>query len=82
MPETLVIRGGRVVEPRSHKSDFADLLVEGDTIREIGPPGLAAPASAKTVDAAGKLLHPGLINARMFVHNTDIYLIEAEGASE
>lgn len=26
--------------------------------------------------------HPGLINARMFVHNTDIYLIEAQGASE
>lgn len=26
--------------------------------------------------------HPGMINARMFVHNTDIYLIEAEGVSE
>ena len=26
--------------------------------------------------------HPGLLNARMFVHNTDIYLIEAHGASE
>jgi Xaa-Pro aminopeptidase len=26
--------------------------------------------------------HPGILNARMFVHNTDVYLIEAEGASE
>ena len=26
--------------------------------------------------------HPGLINARLFVHNTDLYLIEAHGASE
>jgi hypothetical protein len=26
--------------------------------------------------------HPGLLNARMFVHNTDIYLIEAQGASD
>jgi Xaa-Pro aminopeptidase len=26
--------------------------------------------------------HPGLLNERMFVHNTDIYLIEAEGPSE
>jgi Xaa-Pro aminopeptidase len=25
--------------------------------------------------------HPGILNARMFVHNTDVYLIEATGAS-
>jgi Xaa-Pro aminopeptidase len=26
--------------------------------------------------------HPGLLNPRMFVHNTDVYLIEANGPSE
>jgi len=26
--------------------------------------------------------HPGILNERMFVHNTDIYLIEAQGPSE
>jgi Xaa-Pro aminopeptidase len=26
--------------------------------------------------------HPGILNARMFVHNTEIYLIEAAGASD
>jgi Xaa-Pro aminopeptidase len=26
--------------------------------------------------------HPGIINERMFVHNTDIYLIDADGPSE
>jgi Xaa-Pro aminopeptidase len=26
--------------------------------------------------------HPGILNARMFVHNTDVYLIEATGPSE
>jgi Xaa-Pro aminopeptidase len=26
--------------------------------------------------------HPGILNERMFVHNTDVYLIEAQGASE
>jgi 5-methylthioadenosine/S-adenosylhomocysteine deaminase len=46
MPETIVIRGGRVVETRAHTAPPADILVEGDTIREIGAPGLAAPASA------------------------------------
>jgi hypothetical protein len=26
--------------------------------------------------------HPGILNERMFVHNTEIYLIEAGGASQ
>jgi Xaa-Pro aminopeptidase len=26
--------------------------------------------------------HPGILNSRMFVHNTDVYLIEANGPSE
>ena len=26
--------------------------------------------------------HPGVLNERMFVHNTDIYMIEAQGASQ
>jgi len=63
MPEMLVIRGGRVVEAKAHRADPADILVEGDTIREIGPPGLAAPTGTREIDARGKLLHPGLINA-------------------
>jgi Xaa-Pro aminopeptidase len=28
------------------------------------------------------ICHPGLLNAQMFVHNTDIYLIESQGPSE
>jgi hypothetical protein len=26
--------------------------------------------------------HPGILNERMFVHNTDVYLIEKGGASQ
>jgi hypothetical protein len=26
--------------------------------------------------------HPGVLNERMFVHNTDIYLVEERGVSE
>src|SRR5262249_14205075 len=40
----------------------------GDTIREIGAPGLKAPAGAAVVDARGKLLHAGLINAHTHAH--------------
>jgi len=63
-----IIRGGRLLDPRAHRADPADVLVTGDTISEIGAPGLAAPADATAVDARGLLLHPGLINAHMHAH--------------
>ena len=64
-----IIRGGRVLDPRAHRADPADILVTGDTIREIGPPGrLKGPAGARTIDARGKLLHAGLVNAHTHGH--------------
>jgi cytosine/adenosine deaminase-related metal-dependent hydrolase len=62
-----IIRGGRLAG-RGLRADPTDILVQGDTIAEIGPPGLAAPADAVTIDAANHLLHPGLINAHTHGH--------------
>ena len=68
-PDTVtIIRGGRLLDARAHRADPGDILVTGDTISEIGPPGLAAPAGAVTIDARGMLLHPGLINAHTHAH--------------
>jgi len=63
-----IVRGGRVLDARAHRADAADVLITGDTITEIGAPGLAVPADATVVDARGKLLHPGLINAHTHAH--------------
>src|SRR5881628_1243075 len=63
-----VIRGGRLLDIRAHRAHLTDILVAGDSIAEIGAPGLAAPAGATVVDARGTLLHPGLINAHMHGH--------------
>src|SRR5882672_1954779 len=63
-----IIRGGRLLDTRAHRADPGDILVTGDTITEIGPPGLAAPAGAVTNDARGMLVHPGLINAHTHGH--------------
>jgi len=62
-----IIRGGRLAG-RGQRGELADILVQGDAIAEIGPPGLAAPPDAVTIDAANRLLHPGLINAHTHGH--------------
>jgi 5-methylthioadenosine/S-adenosylhomocysteine deaminase len=63
-----IIRGGLLLDLRAHRASPGDILVTGDTIAEIGAPGLTAPAGATVLDARGLLLHPGLINAHMHGH--------------
>ena len=54
----ILIRGGRLLD-----GEPADILVEGDTIKEIAPPGLEAPEGASVIEADDQLLMPGLVNA-------------------
>src|SRR5580700_2581217 len=63
-----MVRGGRVLDIAAGTADAADILIDGDTIREIGPPGSAAPAGAVEVDASRRLIHPGLVNAHTHSH--------------
>ena len=58
-----IIRGGKLLDIAKRKAAPADILIKGDTIAEIGRPGLAAPAGAAVIDARNRLMHPGLINA-------------------
>src|SRR6266566_7335066 len=67
MPHT-IIRGGRVLDIAAGTAELADILIEDDTIREIGPPGLAAPEGAAAISAERKLIHPGLVNAHTRAH--------------
>ena len=63
-----IIRGGQVLDIARHQASPQDILVEGDSIREIGPPGLAAPEGAALIEARDRLLMPGLINAHTHGH--------------
>ena len=69
-PRFQVIRGGRVLGLPHHRGEPADVLLEREVIREVGPPGLAAPADALVIDARDRLLMPGLINAHTHAHGT------------
>jgi guanine deaminase len=70
MREHCVIRGGRVVDAARRTAEPRDILVAVDTITEVGAPGLTAPVDARVVDASGKLLIPGLVNAHTHGHGT------------
>jgi 5-methylthioadenosine/S-adenosylhomocysteine deaminase len=63
-----ILRGGRVLDIAAGTADYGDILIEDDTIREIGPPGCAAPDGAVEIAAARRLLHPGLVNAHTHGH--------------
>lgn len=65
---TTVIRNGRVLTADSSGAPHADILIDGDTIAAVGPPGMPAPADARIVDASKRLIHPGLVNAHTHGH--------------
>src|SRR5580693_8509862 len=63
-----VLRGGRALDIAAGTAAPADILIDGDTIREIGPPGLTAPEVASEIAADRRLIHPGLVNAHTHSH--------------
>jgi len=67
-PDCLVIRGGLVLRSSAHEAAALDILVQGGRITELGQPGMPAPAQAREIDARGRLLHAGLVNAHTHGH--------------
>jgi guanine deaminase len=63
----VIIRGGLVADPVSGVA-AADILLRDGMIAAIGPHGMAAPEDAETIDAARRLIHPGLVNTHTHGH--------------
>jgi 5-methylthioadenosine/S-adenosylhomocysteine deaminase len=61
MPEKLLVQGGRVLRP-DLECVTADVLVDGDAIADIVAPGKVRDENVQRIDAAGKLVIPGLVN--------------------
>lgn len=66
MPSETIITGGLVVA--DGRAAAADLVLRDDTIAAIVPPGSATSESAARIDAADRLIIPGLINAHTHGH--------------
>jgi len=58
---SLLVKGGRVIDPANGLDAVQDLLIADGKIAKLGP-GLAAPAGAEIVDAQGKVVCPGFID--------------------
>ena len=72
---SILIRGARVLQPGAdpHLPAVLDVRIVGDRILEVCAPGRAAPrngAPERVIDARGKLLLPGFVNAHY--HSYDV----------
>ena len=59
---TLLIRGGRVIDPAQDIDRIADLRIVEGRIAGIGPGETGAGRADETIDAAGMIVPPGLID--------------------
>jgi dihydroorotase len=66
----LLIRGARLVDPATGTDTSGDVLVRDRLIAAVGP-ALSAPSGAETVEAGGRVLAPGLIDAGVFRTDVD-----------
>jgi len=59
----LLIKNGRVLDPASNTDAPRDILIEGDTIKEVAPAGkISAPQNTEVFDASGLIVAPGFID--------------------
>jgi dihydroorotase len=58
---TLLLRGGRVVDPQADLDEVADVLIDGETIASIGT-DLDVSKGATVIECAGKVVLPGFVD--------------------
>ncbi|MFM7251183.1 MAG: dihydroorotase [Planctomycetaceae bacterium] len=63
---TLLVRGGRVIDPAQDIDRIADLRIVDGRIAGVGPAEAGAHRADETIDAAGMIVCPGLVD--MHVH--------------
>ncbi|MGN6565178.1 MAG: dihydroorotase [Thermomicrobiales bacterium] len=60
-PRTLLLRGGRILDPASGRDEIGDLLLRDGRVAAAGG-RLAAPPDAEVLDVAGAVVTPGWID--------------------
>lgn len=65
MTLTLLVKGGRVINPAMQQDEICDILIENGKIKEVGA-NLTADKAEEVFDASGLVVAPGFID--MHVH--------------
>jgi dihydroorotase len=70
MTERCAYINARLMDPASGRDERGALVVEGGIIRDLGPRLFAdgVPDGTEVIDCAGLVLAPGLVDARVLVH--------------
>ncbi|MGQ0571241.1 MAG: amidohydrolase family protein [Armatimonadota bacterium] len=69
---SVVIRGGTVFRATGASAEPAAIVIEGERITAVGPEReVAVPHGSRTIDATGKFVMPGLIDAHL--HFTGVF---------
>jgi len=59
----LLIKNGRVIDPARETDAPLEVLLDGEKIKEVAPPGkIAAPRDVEVLDATGLIVAPGFID--------------------
>ena len=75
-PADLVIQNGKLVNVNSGEIYPADVAIKGDRIAAIGDVGYTIGTTTEIVDALGRYLCPGFIDAHMHVDGSQLSMTE------
>ncbi|MEA2498444.1 MAG: dihydroorotase [Actinomycetota bacterium] len=56
---SVLLKGGRVIDPRSGRDEVADVLIDGNSVAEIGS---VTTEAAEILDVSGSVVAPGLVD--------------------
>lgn len=76
---TFLIKGGTIVNPGGQRLPNTNILIRNNRIVEVGGAAQGANSDAKVIDATGKYIYPGMIDANTGIGLSEIGSVQTMG---